>query len=178
MEIINWLNQNQGLVLGMLTFVYVIATIVIAGLTFRTTNLSKKNIETAIELEKNRLRPYIVFNISSSTQTRVTFASLKNVGLTAAYNTSVYIEPKLIHAFDGDERECVLTSTLIPFLPPGEDDTDVLGNSPAFHSKNPGGVFEGFVAYETLSGDKFKEPFKLELTYLRGRMYIVEPRAD
>ena len=93
MRIVNWLNQNQGFVMAVLTIVYVITTIVIALLTLKATRLSEKNLDTAIELEKNRLRPYVLFNISTSMANKTTYASIKNLRLTAASNVKVSIKP-------------------------------------------------------------------------------------
>jgi hypothetical protein len=91
----NWLNQNQGFVIAVLTFVYVITTVVIAALSIKATSLSKKHLETMVDLERNRLRPYVLFNISSSIEKRCTYASVKNHGLTAAYKIKVRIDPPL-----------------------------------------------------------------------------------
>src|SRR2546423_3644195 len=108
MRIVNWLNQNQGFVMAILTVVYVVTTIIIALLTLKATRLSRKNLDMALELERNRLRPYVLFNISSSIAQKNTFASIKNLGLTAAYNIRVSIKPKL--AQFGEERASSLTS--------------------------------------------------------------------
>jgi hypothetical protein len=78
MRLMNWLNQNQGFVMAMLTFVYVIATIVIAVLSVKSNRLAQQNVETIVELEKNRLRPYVIFNLSSSIRKRSMYASIKN----------------------------------------------------------------------------------------------------
>jgi len=169
MQTVNWLNQNQGFVMAMLTLVYVVTTIIIALLTLKATTLSKKNLDMAIELEKNRLRPYVLFNISSSIAKKTTYASIKNLGLTAAYNVRVSIQPKLEHLYDG---ESPLTAREILFLPPGEEVTDVIDSSPAFHQKYPNPLFEGAVEYENLDADKFNEPFRIDLTFLKKRLYV------
>ena len=172
MRIVNWLNQNQGFVMAILTVVYVVTTIIIALLTLKATRLSRKNLDMALEIEKNRLRPYVLFNISSSIAQKSTFASIKNLGLTAAYNVKVSIKPKL--AQFGEERESSLTSRNILFFPPGEEVTDVIDSSPAFHQSYPEPVFEGVVEYEDSNGSKFKEPFRIDLTFLKKRIYVRE----
>lgn len=171
MRIINWLNQNQGFVMAVLTLVYVVTTVVIALLTLKATRLSQKNLDTAIELEKGRLRPYVLFNISSSIAKRNTYASIKNLGLTAAYKVKVSIKPKLEHHYD---VESPLTSRDILFLPPGEEVTDVIDSSPAFHQKYLEPLFEGVVEYEDSKANKFKEPFRIDLTFLKKRIYVRE----
>jgi hypothetical protein len=170
MACVKWFNDNQGFVMALLTLVYVVTTVAIALLTLRATNLSRKHLETAINLEKNRLRPYVIFNISSSTITRNTFASIKNLGLTAAYNIKVSITPKLNHSF-ADEMECALTASNILFLPPSEEMIDVLGVSADFHQQNPEPIFHGKVEYEDIEKNKYTEPLQIDLDFLRHRIY-------
>jgi hypothetical protein len=163
-KLADWLNRNQGAVMTVLTFFYVIATILLVW-------LSRKSLKTATELEKNRLRPYVLFNISSSTVTKTTYASIKNLGVTAAYNVKVSIQPELQHMYD---TVSPLTGRDILFLPPGEEITDALDVSHVFHQKYPDPLFEGAVEYENLGGDKFREPFRIDLTFLKKRLYTRE----
>ena len=58
--------------MAVLTFVYVVATIVIVF-------FARKSVKIALALEKNRLRPYVLFNISSSTTSKTRFASIRNL---------------------------------------------------------------------------------------------------
>lgn len=169
MRFVNWLNHNQGFVMAILTFVYVIATIVIAGLSVKGTRLAQKNIETMVDLERNRLRPYVLFNLTSSIRKKSTYASIKNHGLTAAYNVKVSIEPPLVHHYDGQSP---LIRRDILFLPPHEEVTDHIDSSPAFHQQYPQPVFEGAVQYEDSNGRKYSEPFRIDLTFLKKRMYV------
>lgn len=172
MRIVNWLNQNQGFVIATLTLVYVATTILIALMTLKAVKVSEKNFDLAIQLEKNRIRPYVLFNLSSSIAQRNTYASVKNLGLTAAYNIRISINPKLEHHYD---VESPLTSRLILFLPPSEEITDVIDSSPAFHQKYPESVFEGVVEYEDSQANEFKAPFRIDLTFLKKRIYVREP---
>lgn len=176
MRLINWLNQNQGVVMAVLTFVYVvltfvyvIATIMIVRLSVKNTRLAQKNIETIVELERNRLRPYVLFNLSSSMKKRYTYASIKNHGLTAAYNIKVSINPPLSHHWDGQSP---LTHRDILFLPPQEKVIDLIDSSPAFHQQYPEPVFEGVVQYEDSNGNHYKESFRIDLTFLKKRVYV------
>jgi hypothetical protein len=81
----------------------------------------------------------------------------------------VSINPILIHHYDG---ESPLTHRDILFLPPQEEITDYLDSSPAFHQQYPNPVFEGTVQNEDSNGIKYKEPFRIDLTFLKKRVYI------
>jgi hypothetical protein len=161
----DWLNRNQGAVMALLTFVYTALTIILVW-------LSHRSLKTAVALEKNRLRPYVLFNISSSIATKTTFASIKNLGPTAAYNIKILIEPKLEHLHDG---ESPLIGRDVLFLPPNEEVTDIIDSSPAFHQKYPNPLFKGAVEYENSCGEKYREPFRIDLTFLKKRLYNREP---
>jgi hypothetical protein len=167
-SVVDSLNRNQGAVMAVLTFVYVLATIVIVFFT-------RKSVTNAITLEKNRLRPYVIFNISSSTTSHMTFASVRNGGLTAAYNIKVTVHPEL-ERIEGERSS--LTENSILFLPPSEEVTDIIDFSPSFHQKYANPLFEGVVDYENYSGDKFREPFRIDLTFLKKRVFIRESVVD
>lgn len=172
MRFVKWLNQNQGFVMMILTFVYVAATIFIVGLSIKTSRLAQKNLDVVVQFEKSRLRPYVLFNISSSIVNRYTYASIKNRGLSAAYNIRISIQPPLAHHYDGQSP---LTHRDILFLPPDEEITDAIDSSPAFHEKYPEPVFAGTVEYADLEGNKYKEAFRIDLTFLKKRIYVREP---
>jgi hypothetical protein len=163
-KLADWLNRNQGAVMTVLTLVYVVATILLVW-------LSRKSLKTSLALEKNRLRPYVLFNISSSIARKTTYASIKNLGLTAAYNIKVSIEPKLEHLHD---TESPLIGRDILFLPPCEEVTDIIDSSPAFHQKYPNPLFTGAVEYENSTGEKYREAFRIDLTFLKKRLYTRE----
>ncbi len=151
-----------------LTFVYVVATIVIVFFT-------RKSVTTTIALEKNRLRPYVIFNISSSTTSHMTFASIRNLGLTAAYDVKVTIQPELEGARG---QPSSLTAYPILFLPPGDEVTDVIDFSPTFHQKYDNPLFEGSVEYRNHAGDRFNEPFRIDLTLLKKRTFTRDSIGD
>jgi hypothetical protein len=164
MGLVHSLNQNQGLFMIALTFVYVLATIVIA-------RQGQRSLTVAIDLERSRSRPYVFFNIASSVVKGTTYASIKNHGLTAAYNVKVTIQPKLVRLHDGKELESALTSENIPYLPPGARLTDIIDSSPEFHRKYPEPIFNGIVEYETQESRKYRESFHVDLTFLKKRIY-------
>lgn len=172
MKTINWLNQNQGFVMAILTLVYVAATIVIAWLTLRMMQLGQQNLAQALALEKNRIRPYVLFNFVSDIEKRNTLATVKNAGLTPAYNVKVSIAPKLMHKGNPEERESALTAHKINLLPAGEVITDNLGFSPHFYQQYPQPIFSGTIEYEDSESNSYKESFSFDLTYLMKRIYI------
>lgn len=174
MCMVKWLNDNQGFVMAMLTLVYVLTTGGIVVLMLRANKISQQNLDTAIQLDRNRSRPYVLFNITSSTSHHI-YATVKNLGLTAAYNVHVSINPKLEYISQGQEkRESALTSQKISFLPPNEEVTDLIDTTEAFYQSYSAPIFEGSITYEDSTALKYKEHFRINLTYRMKRSFVRE----
>ncbi len=169
---IEWLNQNQGFIMAILTFVYVIATIFLAYIAWKTSKISgeakeisedaklissraveisRKQLKKVTELEENRVRPYVLFNIFSDENSR-TYSHIKNYGLTAAFNVRVSIVPEL--KIYGTEELDILSSNLITMLPPDFELKNVVDATYEFHQVYPQSKFEGFVEYENSETNK------------------------
>lgn len=194
---IEWLNQNQGFIMAILTFVYVIATIFLVYIAWKTSKISteakeisedaklissraveisQKQLEKIAELEENRVRPYVLFNIFSDENSR-TYSHIKNYGLTnygltAAFNVKVSIIPELkIH---GTEELDTLSSNLIKMLPPDFELKSVVGATHEFHTVYPQSKFDGFIEYENSKTKTFKESFSLDLSFMKRRIRAEE----
>lgn len=167
MEFVNFLNQNQGAALVALTFVYVIATIALV-------NLGRRNINTIIRLEENRVRPFVIFNIATRMPTRRVVASIKNVGLSVAHNVRVTTLPQLLHV--GTNTPSALTSQTIFFLSPhAEEIDDLIGQTWDYYEEHKQTVFAVSVEYEDSNGKKFSEQYQIDLTYLKQRRHAADP---
>lgn len=174
LDLINWANTNQGAVMVLLTLVYVAATIVIAALGWMANRISTQNLKQAIELEHQRSRPYMIFDIVIKKS--LVHASLKNIGQTAARNVYVSISPKLEEtAPSRPPRGCGLTERSISFIPPGQELKDFVGVFPKFFELYPSLRFEGKIRYIDSRGENHEESFLLDLAYLTGIVTISEP---
>jgi len=71
-----------------------------------------------------------------------------------------------------------LTAYPILFLPPGDEVTDIIDFSPTFHQKYDNPLFEGGVEYQNHAGDRFNEPFRIDLTFLKKRTFIRDSIGD
>ncbi len=187
---IEWLNQNQGFAIALLTFVYVIATIFLAYIAFRTARIgseakeiskdakeisskaleiSGKQLSLISELEKQRVRPYVLFNLTN--EYHRTYATLKNYGLTSAKEVSLVITPKLERAFDTENDESIISSQVFSLMPPNFEIKDSLGGSPRFYEKYKEAKFEGIVRYKDSSSNEYSEAFSVDLDALRRRLW-------
>ncbi len=180
--------------MAILTFVYVIATIFLAYIAWKTSKISveakeisedaklissraveisQKQLEKVTELEENRVRPYVIFNIVSG-ENLVTLAGIKNYGLTAAYNVKVTITPNLDRAFHQENDESVITSETFSLLPPNFEITDSLGGSPDFYQKYEEPIFSGVISYKDINGKVYEEKFQINLNSTSKRLWTSE----
>lgn len=188
---IEWLNQNQGFVMALLTLVYVCATIFLAFLTLKTKQIgedareisreakeisnkaleiSENHLKLIADLEKQRVRPYVLFNLYNDDGK--TFATVKNYGLTSASDVKISIEPKLVNTSSDDES--ILASQTIFFMPPSFEIKDNIGLSHVFYQNFEQAKFRGKVNYKDAFGNGYENNFYIDLDILRRRIYTKE----
>jgi hypothetical protein len=154
---IKCLNENQGAVMAFLTLVYVATTIAIAF-------INKGNLKLLADLEKQRVRPYVVFSLFIIYgESRTVATSIKNFGLTAAKNVEIKVEPKLTLVGIDNCLDDAISSTVIKILPPNTEIVNHLGNSVDFRAKYDDSLFKGKVKYFDNSGNEYNEDFEINL---------------
>jgi len=162
-DIINWLNANQGFVMGLLTLVYVVTTVVMAGLMMHSNRLTR-------QLDEQRSRPAVIFNILS--RQHCVHAVLKNNGLTSAYDVEVSCNPPLAHPIGGKDMETAITTHPVSFLAPQQEIADFIDVGHQFYNRYPKPVFTGTVRYKDRVGNWYAEDFEIDLTVLKNRTYL------
>jgi hypothetical protein len=171
-DIIQWLNANQGFALALLTFVYVAATIFVALLMSKSNTLARKSIEVAIQLDKSRSRPYVLFDILIDGS--LVYAIVKNIGLTAAKNVLVSIEPALLVTANKEQKQTALINHVIEFIPPQREFKDFLDVSHHFVSSYPDLSFRGRIEYKDMQEQSYNEQFTINLNFQKQLSYIEE----
>ena len=163
---IEWLNCNQGFTMGLLTMVYVAATICMAMLMLRSNTLSSESLRLAVELDENRSRPYLVFDIQS--RDRMIYAVLKNIGLTPAYGAEVEISPQLSRLVAGKQMPSSLIGNKVHLIEPNREMKDVITGAPDFFVAYPNPVFSGTVCYRDSLGNTYSESFEIDLDFQKN----------
>lgn len=167
---IDWLNQNEGFVLGILTFVYVVATMVLVGVTLYQAKLTRQSIRGAAESERRRYRPHVLFDLYS--EEVAVYASLRNIGSTPAYNIRLEITPELFCELRGKKRFCPLVGESISYLAPNREVKDACGFGAEFSKHFPEPDFRGLVSYEDAEGEIYQESFHINLESQRQVLRI------
>lgn len=167
---VSWLNSNQGSVMAILTAVYVITNAVIATIMLRANSISSRNLTQALMLEKQRSRPYLVFDLE--VRHRCFLAVLRNLGKTAALNVRVSISPQLKSKISGEEWPTSLTSNEISFMPPNKEIIDFILPTIDFCNLYPNLKFNGELVYFDTEGSIYKESFELDLNYRKTLLQI------
>ena len=175
MEIIDWLNQNDGFFLVVLTTAYVIATIVTVRKMAKSNKIAQKNIEVFKELEKERNRPSLVFTIEP-VKTVLVEAKVRNVGISTAHNISIETDPEISNLKKG--REVKFLSEDIPSLAPGAELSTIMGSFNEFLEKIDNKSVSGFIKYQRLDGKEYKEDFNIDLSVYKGLASIREKGID
>lgn len=165
-----WLNANQGFVMGILTLVYVVATVFIAIVMLRANSVSSRSLAQAVELEKLRSRPYLLFDLES--RHRAIHAVLKNLGKTAAYDVKISVTPELKSVIQGQDWVSSLTTNVVSFVAPNREIADFIQPVPQFSKSYPDLRFEGELLYRDSEGKSFKEPFKIDLKYQMRLLHV------
>ena len=127
--------------MAILTLVYVVATLSIAIIMVLANFLSSKSLAQALELEKLRSRPYLVFDLES--RNGLIHAILKNLGKTAAYSAKVSVTPQLTRVIECQDWESPLTSSEIAFVAPNREISDMIQSGPEFAKLYPNLKFDG-----------------------------------
>lgn len=167
---IQWLNDYQGFVLALLTFVYVLATIVLVAISLVQAKLTRASLDSAAQSEKRRYRPHVLFDLYSEDISL--YASLRNTGATPAFNVTLTLSPEIYCDLRGQKRICPLIGQSITFLAPTREVRDACAFGEEFSKHFPEPIFIGSVAYEDADGTKYKDDFRIDLRAQRELMYV------
>lgn len=160
---IQWLNDNQGFVLGLLTFVYVVATIILVVVT-------RRNVNLLADIEKSRARPYVVFDVI--VEHLVTYTVLKNYGVSPARNVRITVTPELAVPRAAKERKCPTCQHGVAMLAPNREIKSLFCFDSEFFKQYDPPVFHGSVEYYGSDGSLFTEPFQIDLTYSKEQITL------
>ena len=157
-EIIEWLNTNNGFVMGLLTLVYVIATILICIFNYKSAKATRQQTEESKKQFKDSNRPNIIpcFTMIEGAMFCLTF---KNIGNECAKELKININQEWINCFDEALKQKKMPGNLEQslenkyFLAPSDDLKFVL--------MIPG---DGTSMYQELSRQKIR----IDLEYSRN----------
>ena len=158
MKVISWLNENSGVVMAVLTLVYVIATILICIFNAKSAKATKEQTLESIRQYRNANRPNIVpcFTMIEGELFCLTF---KNIGNECAKNLKISINQEWISCFNTALKQKQMPGDMVKSLenlffiePQGEI---------KFVLMIPG---DGTTMYEELS----KEKIIIQLNYYRN----------
>lgn len=175
---IKWLNENQGFVTALLTLVYVVATIFMAAMMVWTNRISRRNIETAIHLETQRIRPVVVFDIVPRRD--CAYVILNNIGATPALDVEVKVTPTPKATVDAEnpinkkEFDIGFLTSKTLFLAPKHELSAYLAPFLEFVRNSSPCKFVGSVRYKDLDGKAYEEVFALNPGAYVGPLSIGE----
>ncbi len=101
------MNDNQGFIMCLLTFVYVVATVIIVI-------MNKKSINEMKLARLDESRPYIIANLVKDPRDKCFYLKVKNYGKTGAVINQLSISPSLKLVKDGDREISVNNCVMAP----------------------------------------------------------------
>ncbi|MES9666456.1 hypothetical protein [Bacillus nitratireducens] len=170
MDLLKWINANQGAVMAILTLIYVGATIFI----LRANSASVKEMKKTREEEN---RPYVVAYLDSKTNGVVNFV-LKNIGKTMALDTKVEVSPRIESPEKMPLSDSNLLNKPIPNIPPQYNYKAFLGMSWDIKDKEKDvyPVYKATVTYKGANDEKtiYVEEYIMDLNFESGLLYTRE----
>jgi len=168
--IIEWCNKNNGFLMALLTLVYVAATIWLV-------HLSRKQIKLAIDLEKNRTRPFVIFDFVF--ERFMMCLQIKNIGQTSACNIRINISPtikillgkrnNISGLIDGNNINFIQNG--IPSMAPNRTITTIIGRWDDMKMCYPEMKFRGTISYNDFDEKKYYDNIDIDLSLYEGLMY-------
>ena len=166
---IEWANQKNGFIMAVLTLVYVVATLVLVGITTRANRIALNGQKLQEQLELQRSRPYVVVDFElvwDKSDMALTYLSVKNLGQTMAQDVAIKVEPipfhePLVNGVKTRKVPFMLTNG-IPTIAPGQEFSDGLGFSSEIYRAFDKAIFNGRVTYKNSLGHLFEEKFVVD----------------
>jgi hypothetical protein len=173
-DVIKWCNENQGFVMVLLTTMYVLLTATLAIVGFRANALGRRQLNQAVEMEKGRIRPMVVCQLSQDPP--VVEAIVRNYGQTAARDICFDIKPEVMILGGGKgafpkeetERNVPFMKDGIAILPAQGEIKSWIGVWSRVESRYPALNFQGTISYQDLAGNQYSEPVVLDLNSEKG----------
>jgi hypothetical protein len=157
------LNENQGAVMAVLTAIYVVATLVLVGLSKRQAQTNQQTLDFLAQVERSRKRPYVIFEIVYTDL--VAYASIRNTGISPALDVRISVTPRL--QWDKDSEEIAFIKTGLAFLAPNREVSEPLGVLENMNEMYPEFRFAGIIRYRDSEGKSYEEPFAIDLNYIK-----------
>jgi hypothetical protein len=163
--VIEFCDKHSGFVLAVLTTLYVVATVVLVGLTYR-------QFRFVVGLERDRIRPSV--NVDIVYEFLFFHIAVTNFGKTEARNIKIEIQPQirvLLAAFD-EPKPIPFLQDGIMILSPGREIKGTIGSWKAFTSEYPDKKFTGEVSYEDAHGQTYRTPISIDVSYEEGLAHL------
>jgi len=179
---LNWLNQNNGATLALLTAIYVVATIVLVIVTVQATKIAQNSLKAAERFERERSRPYVTVSLINKPLGTIQIL-VRNVGATGAYAVRIQTAPEILileggkDVFPSDESEKrhPFISVGFPLLPPKTQESSVVSLScDRFRGRYQQRRFEGSVSYQDKEGHRYEDPLVIDLSVKEGMTFIAD----
>jgi hypothetical protein len=182
---VEWANQNNGFVMAVLTLVYVVATLVLVGITTRANRIALNAQKLQEQLELQRSRPYVVVDFElvwDRNDLALVYLTVKNLGQTMAQDVAIDIEPTPFHEplIDGIKARKVpfMLTDGIPTIAPRQEFSDNMGFSAELYRTFDKAIFKGRISYNNPLGHLFEEKFVVDWESMKDSVPLKRRREQ
>jgi hypothetical protein len=155
----------------LLTFLYVLTTGALLGVAVWAGVTAKKQLELGNQIERNRTRPYVIFDLV--TERSCIFAFVKTIGQTPAAKVQIRISPELKIPIRAETWDVPFIVNEVSLLHPGRELKCFIEHWNPFLKQYPDLKFQGTIAYEGFDGSTFgPESFLIDLNSQRNIVYL------
>lgn len=177
MVVINWMNENNGFIMGVLTLVYVVATILICVFNYNSAKATRKQTEESKRQYGASNRPNIIpcFTMIEGAMFCLTF---KNIGNECAKQLKIQINSEWIECFNKALKQKKMPGDLIKslennfFIVPNDEIKFVLmipGDGTSMYNElSQEKIKINLSYYRNDLSEEFKEDFELDLISMAG----------
>jgi len=167
MEFIAFLDEHDGFFIALLTFVYVVFTILI----FISNNRSVKEMKLAREEE---YRPFIVSYIQTKPN-GITELIIENIGKTVAKNVEIEISPEFNFPKKSPLSNSFVLNNSIPNMPPNYRLKFYVGLISDFKIEGDSyQVYEVGIKYHSFDNKHYKDNYTIDFNIGSGGLFLVE----
>jgi hypothetical protein len=178
-EVLQFLNQNNGAMLTILTAVYVlatVATVIFVGrsnkLVRESNKIAREAMELSMSFEKERNRPYVIFDLPI--ENSVLHATLKNIGKTPAFDVQLVLDDRLA-SIRHDKKLIPFAQKPISFMAPGRSLCDFMNVTREVFKDNQEYLYSVKISYKDRLGVEYLEDFTVDIDCNKNLSYLIPP---
>ncbi len=167
-------SQGIQLLAAIAQLIAAVTTIVLVVLTWRYVTQTKNMVKEMKATREEQSRPYVIVDLDSEAGNTIDLV-VRNLGLTAARDIRINIDPPLIGREGREINRLSFIENGIPSLPPRKEIRALIDFGPDFFNSGKPLQYTATVSYSPLLGDLvYEDKYVLDLNIYRGFLVVTK----